>query len=145
MLRLLSRSVLRYRLMLQTSLCSSFPRHVMKSHCSGFSPRVCCLQALRVPTIVFLTLAVSVIIISILLVWRHLYRTWTGITPDDAGTVDSVTAQQDKELTLMESQLHRSTPIVVLQPDSRVGHTKLLPETHSLLSGGGCKWLCLHV
>ena len=78
------------------------------------------LQALRIPTFVFLGLAVLVIVISILLVWRHLYRTWRNVIPEEADAADNMAAQQDKELSLIESQLHRSTPIVVLQPDSKV-------------------------
>ena len=81
---------------------------------------MCFLQALRVPTIVFLSLAVLVIVISILLVWRHLYRTWRNVIPEEADAADNLAAQQDKELSLIESQLNRTTPIVVLQPDSKV-------------------------
>ena len=61
---------------------------------------------------------------SILLVARYLYVRWKAAMNEDFAS-GSVTAQQqqqqqDKELSLMESQLQRSTPIVVLQPDKRV-------------------------
>ena len=51
--------------------------------------------------------------------------------PEEPGASEGVAGQQDKELSLAESQLHRSTPIVVLQPDSRVGCTLLLPVTYA--------------
>lgn len=49
--------------------------------------------------------------------------------PEEPGTLEGVAAQQDMELGLAENQLRRSTPIVVLQPDSRVGRALLLPVT----------------
>ena len=60
---------------------------------------------------------------SILLVARCLYVRWKAAMNEDFAS-GSATAQQqqqqDKQLSLMESQLQRSTPIVVLQPDRRV-------------------------
>lgn len=89
-----------------------------------FSPRKPSLQALRTPTVIFVSVACFTLVISILLVCRHLHRTWRGITPEEHSSSDSDAAQQDKELSRMESQLHRLTPVVVLQPDSKVGHAE---------------------
>lgn len=59
---------------------------------------------------------------SILLVARYLYVRWKAAMNEDfaSGSATAQQQQQDKELSLMESQLQRSTPIVVLQPDRRV-------------------------
>ena len=59
---------------------------------------------------------------SILLVARYMCVRWKAAMNEDFAS-GSATAQhqqqQNKELSLMESQLQRSTPIVVLQPDKR--------------------------
>ena len=78
------------------------------------------MQELTTPTIVIIVVACVINVGSILMVSRYLYMRWKSAVTEPQANPDSPTAQQDKDISLMESQLRHTTPIVVLQPDSRV-------------------------
>jgi len=84
------------------------------------------------PMIIIIVVACLVNVISIVLVSRYLYWRWKSIMAEQEDAENSaIAAQQDKELSMMEAQLQRSTPIVVLQPDSRVSHAAQKLTAHA--------------
>ena len=96
------------------------------------------------PMIIIIVVACLVNVISIVLVSRYLYWRWKSIMAEQEDAENSATeAQEDKELSMMEAQLQRSTPIVVLQPDSRVSHTaQKLTARASVIPLGVITWHC---
>ena len=99
--------------------------------------------------VIIIVVACLVNVISIVLVSRYLCWRWKSIMAEQEDAENSITAaQQDKELSIMEAQLQRSTPVVVLQPDSRVSHTaqtascRMFTARASVIHPGVIPWHC---